>query len=112
MTIQHLPALVLPESARFVFQLTTELFSLRPDASRNRTLPGGQRWTLAPRYASKNRTLLGWQRWMLAHGMLPEPNVARLACSSHGMLLDTGRYQVGSDGCSPHAMLLETERSF
>ena len=26
------------------------------------------------------------------------------------MLLETERYQVGSDGCSPHWMLLEIER--
>ena len=30
------------------------------------TLPGWQRWMLAPSDASRNRTLPGWQQWMLA----------------------------------------------
>ena len=36
------------------------------DDSRDRTLPGRQRWMLAPWDASRNRTLRGWQPWMFA----------------------------------------------
>ena len=60
------------------------------DASRNRALPGWQRWMLTTWDDSRNQTLPGWQRWMLA------PSEA------------TGR--VGSDGCSPRRMLVGTAR--
>ena len=67
----------------------------------------------APSDASRNRTLPGWQRWMLPHRMLlgtGRYQVGSGGCSPHRMLLGTGRYQVGSGGCSPHRMLLGTGR--
>ena len=82
------------------------------DASRNRTLPGWQRWMLAPSDASigtgryqvssdgwPHRMLLGTGRYQVGSDGWP-----------HRMLLGTGRYQDGSDGCWPHRMLLGTGR--
>ena len=69
------------------------------DASRNRTLPGWQRWMLAPSDASRNRCLQVEGMDARPIGCFYETDVNRLA----GM--DTGR-----DGCSPHRMLLETGR--
>ena len=67
----------------------------------------------APSDASMNRTLPGWQRWMLTpHGMLlgtGRCQVGSGGCLPHQMLLGTGRCQVSRRGCSPHRMLPVTE---
>ena len=58
---------------------------------------------LAPSDASRNRTLPGWQRWMLAPsrsiGCFEEPGVTRIGsdgCWPHRMLLGTHSHSAGS----------------
>ena len=57
-----------------------------------------------------NPTVPGWQRWMLAPSDASrKPDNTRLAAMDArpiGCFQETRRYQVGSDGCSPHRMLL------
>ena len=56
--------------------------------------------------------LPGWPRWVNRdRRCLQKPDVAKLAAmgeSRSQMLIETGCYQVGSDGCWPNHMLLET----
>ena len=75
----------------------------------NPTLPGSQRWMLAPSSAKQPQRYQVGSDGCSPHRMLSNPNVTRLAAmDAHPIecFSEPRRYQVGSDGCSPHRMRL------